>query len=148
MARAISVSTDVFAAIWRDRREDESDEDAVLRRHFGLPKSRPEPERDMTVEVGYHDPKFGVVIPSGFKIFRNYRGQEYIAQAIQGFWILNADGKGYPTLHQLNQTIRPGNENAWAVWFFRDENGRRRPVSDLRDPSKIVRRVLPLESVA
>jgi hypothetical protein len=148
VARAISVSTDVFAAIWRDRRDDEADEDAILRRHFGvLPTTINEPERDMTVQVGYHDPKFGVSIPSGFKIFRTYKQQEYTAQAIQGFWVLNTTGKGYPTLHQLNQAIRPGNENAWNVWFYRDENNRRRPVSDLRDPSKIVRRVVTLEDL-
>lgn len=138
--RAIQVSTDVFAAIWRMRRDDEPNEDAVLRRVLDLPKNPPGPERDLVVQVGFHDPRYGVQLPPDFRIFRTYRGKEYSAQAIQGFWILNTDGKGYGSLNELNTALGIGHENAWAAWSYQDEKGRRRPVSDLRDQSKIIRR--------
>ncbi len=138
--RTIQISTDVFAAIWRLRMDDEPNEDAVLRRILELPKNRPGPERDLVVQVGFHDPRYGVQLPPDFRIFRTYRGKEYSAQAIQGFWVLNTDGKGYGSLNELNTAIGIGHENAWAAWFYRDENGRRRPVSDLRKPDTIIRR--------
>lgn len=139
--RTLAVSTDVFAAIWADRQTGEPNEDAILRRKYNLPKAASSaPERDLIAHVGYHDPRFNVEIEPGFRIFRTYKGVEYSAQAIQGFWILNTTGKGYPSLHQLNQAVRPGNENAWAVWSYRDDKGRRFPVSSLREQSKIARR--------
>jgi hypothetical protein len=138
--RTIQVSTDVFAAIWRARLDDEAGEDAVLRRLLKLPKSQPETKRDLHVQVGFHDPRYGVQLPPDFRIFRTYRGKEYSANAIQGFWVLNTDGKGYGTLNELNSAIGIGHENAWAAWYYQDEKGRRRPVSDLRKPGTIIRR--------
>lgn len=139
--RNITVSIPVYAAIWADRREGENSEDEILRRKYNLAKAtEPPAQRDFVVTVGYHDPKFGVTIESGFTIYRTYKGVDYSAQAIQGFWVLNTTGKGYPTLHQLNQAVRQGNENAWNVWWYKDVKGRRHPVSDLREQSKIERR--------
>jgi hypothetical protein len=139
--RTLVVSTDVFAAIWSDRQPGESDEDAILRRKYDLPRTDEiNSQRDIIVQIGFHDPRFGVEISSGFEIFRSYKGVEYRAQAIQGFWILGSTGQGYASLHQLNQAVRPGNENAWNVWYYRDSKGRRLPLSTLRDQSKIVRR--------
>lgn len=137
--RTIQVSTDVFAAIWQRRRDDEPNEDAVLRRLLELQKP-PNPQRDLTVQVGFHDPRYGVQLRPDFRIFRTYRGKEYSAQAIQGFWVLNTDARGYGTLNELNTAIGIGHENAWAAWFYHDESGRRRPVSDLRKPETIIRR--------
>jgi hypothetical protein len=139
--RAITISTDVFAAIWADRKPGEETEDAILRRKFNLPNDlAPDLQRDLIVQVGYHDPRFGVKLDPEFQIFRTYKGVKYTARAIQGNWMLDNTGQGYISLHQLNQAVRPGNENAWNVWFYIDENGRRQPISKKRDQSKITHR--------
>jgi hypothetical protein len=140
--RSIQVSTETFAAIWKAQEPGEASEEAILRRLLKVKGKAPEetPARDFRVTVGFHDPRFGVTVPNGFPIFRTYRGTEYAAQAIQGFWVLNVDGKGYGSLNELSRAIGIASENAWANWFFRDEKGRKRPLSDLRDPSKIARR--------
>ncbi len=148
--RTIQVSLDVFQAIWTNRHPEEQSEDDILRRLILKEKavhpSRPEsmngvikqPERDMRVEIGFHDPRYGVELPAGFEIFRTYKGREYRAQAVQGFWILG--DKGYGTLNELNGALGVGSENAWKVWFYKDDQGRKRPLSDLRDQSRIIRR--------
>jgi hypothetical protein len=136
--RSIQVSPDVFQAIWSTRQPGQDSEDAILRGVFKLPKAT-QPERDITTTIGFHDPRYGVQIPHGFPIFRRYKGKEYHAQAIQGHW--HMDGIGYPSLNELNKKIGiAGPENAWKAWFYTDDKGRRRPLSDLRDQSKIVRR--------
>jgi hypothetical protein len=141
MPKTITISTEVFAAIWADRKAGEESEDAMLRRKYELPKEAgPESQRDLIVQVGYHDPRFGVRLDHDFQIFRTYKGVRYTARAVQGNWILENTGQGYISLHQLNQAVRRGNENAWNVWFYIDENGRRQPVSKKRDQSKIAHR--------
>jgi hypothetical protein len=135
--RNIQVSADVFAAIWAARKPGQDTEEAILRGVFGLQPAAA-PKRDMTVTVGYHDPRYGVEIPSGFEILRNFKGKTYKAQALQGFWVLN--GTGYPTLNELNKSLGGGAENAWKAWGYHDEKGRRRPLSDLRNQDSIVRR--------
>lgn len=133
--RTIQVSADVFQAIWSARKPGQDSEDAILRGVFKLP-----PERDITVTIGFHDPRYGVKLEPGFTIFRHYKGKRYTAQAVQGFWISSEDGKGYATLNELNKSIGiTGAENAWAAWFYQ-EGVRRHPLSDLRDPDKIIRR--------
>jgi hypothetical protein len=138
--RTIHVSLDVFQAIWTARKDNEQNEDAILRRLLKLTSTpkQAEPERDLITQVGFHDPRYGVEIPPGFEIYRNYQGTKYTARAIQGFWHLN--GVGYPTLNELNKTIAGGAENAWKAWYFLDERGRKHPLSEKRDQSKIVRR--------
>jgi hypothetical protein len=138
--RTIHISLDVFQAIWTARKDNEQNEDAILRRLLKLPGApkQAEPERDLITQVGFHDPRYGVEIPPGFEIYRNYQGTKYTARAIQGFWHLN--GVGYPTLNELNKTIAGGAENAWKAWYFLDERGRKHPLSEKRDQSKIVRR--------
>jgi hypothetical protein len=138
--RTIQVSLDVFQSIWTARKNDEQNEDAILRRLLKLPvaPAQAKPERDFITQVGFHDPRYGVEIPPGFEIHRTYQGTKYTARAVQGFWHLN--GVGYPTLNELNKTIVGGAENAWKAWYFLDEKGRKHPLSEKRDPSKIVRR--------
>jgi len=136
MMRTIQVSTDVFAAIWAARKDGEPTEDAILRRKFNVISS-PETERDLHVTVGFHDARYGVKLEPGFEIFRTYLGKEYRARAIQGFWHWN--GMGYPSLNELSNAIGAKKENAWGAWYYLD-NGKKRPVSDLRDPSKIIHR--------
>jgi hypothetical protein len=134
--RNIQVSPDVFQAIWSARKPGQDSEDAILRGVFSLGPALP--ERDITVTVGFHDPRYGVKLPVDFEIFRTYKGKEHRARAIQGFWHWN--GTGYGTLNELNKAIGvAGPENAWKAWYYMDGE-RRRPLSDLRDQSTIVRR--------
>ena len=150
--RMIQVSVDVFHAIWTKRNPGEDSEDAILRRVFDVPASKEDNgktalPRDIKVQhSGFHDPRYGVEVPSGFKIFRRYKGKVYHAQAIQGFWIYN--GKGYPSLNELNTAIGISHENAWKAWRYQDDKKRIRPLSDLRDQSKIIRRSGPIEDLA
>src|ERR1700694_5499201 len=116
--RTIQVSPDVFQAIWLARKPGQDSEDAILRAVFKLPEASKQAERDMMAQVGFHDPRYGVEIPQGFEIHRNYQGTKYTARAIQGFWHLN--GVGYPTLNELNKQIVGGAENAWKAWHYID----------------------------
>jgi hypothetical protein len=140
--RSIPVSPDVFQAIWSARKPGQDTEDAILRGVFNIPQPPALPNRDLHVSVGFHDARYGVKLDPGFTIFRTYKGTQYTAQAVQGFWISSADQKGYPTLNELNKSIGiEGAENAWKAWQYTDpETQRRRPLSDLRDQSTIVRR--------
>jgi hypothetical protein len=140
--RSIQVSLDVFQAIWSARKTGQDSEDAILRGVFEIPQAAAQPERDLKVTIGFHDPRYGVKLDPGFTISRTYKGKHYTAQAVQGFWISSADQKGYPTLNELNKSIGiEGPENAWKAWQYTDpKNLRRRPLSDLRDQSTIVRR--------
>jgi len=141
--RTIQISTDTFAAIWKAQKVGEATEDAILRRLLGVAAdASPEPPvRDLKVVLeGFHDPRYGVTIPSGFEIFRTYHGKRYTAQAIQGFWILGTTNMGYGTLNELSGALGIANENAWANWFFKNDKGRKTPLTALRDQTKIVRR--------
>jgi hypothetical protein len=136
--RSIQVSTDVFAAIWAARVDGEPTEDAILHRVLKV-KSGPTSKRDLEVTFGFRDTRFGVSLPAGFEIFRTYLGKEYRAQAVQGVWILGETGIGYTTLNELSNAIGASRENAWGAWFYMDGK-KRRPISDLRDQTKIVHR--------
>lgn len=136
--RAIQVSADVFAAIWSARKPGQDTEDAILRGVFKLPEASHSPERDLATTIGFHDPRYGLKLPPDFEIFRSYKGKEFRAQAIQGFWHWN--GTGYGTLNELNKAIGiAGPENAWKAWYYMDGK-RRRPLSDRRDQNTIIRR--------
>jgi hypothetical protein len=142
MMRTIQVSIDVFAAIWARRGDTEHSEDEILSRLLAVKKTNAQPSaaRDLQTQIGFHDPRYGVKIPHGFEIYRTYKGKEYRAQAIQGFWFWN--GTGYPSLNELSSAIGISHENAWVSWFY-DQKGRRYPVSKLRDADKIIRRGRP-----
>jgi len=134
--RTIQVSTAVFAAIWADRQAGEENEDAILARRYGVKSG--EPERDITLTIGFKDPRHGVEIPPGFPIFRTLKGKEFRARAVQGFWVLDGTGQGYPTLNQLSLAIGAGKEDAWTRWFCdHPVTGKRVAVSELRDQSTI-----------
>jgi hypothetical protein len=136
--RVIQVSPDVFAAIWSARKPRQDTEDAILRGVFKRPDAAAQLDRDIITTVGFHDPRYGVKLPPDFEIFRTYKGREFRARAIQGFWHWN--GTGYPSLNELNKAIGiAGPENAWKAWFYMDAE-HRRPLSDLRDQSTIIRR--------
>lgn len=141
--RTISVSLDVFQAIWSARKSGQDTEDAILRGVFNIPAGDSiAPPRDMSVTVGFHDPRYGVTLDPGFTIMRDYKGKHYTATAVQGFWLSSADGKMYGTLNELNKSIGiTGAENAWKAWQYTEQESlRRRPLSELRDQNTIVRR--------
>ena len=84
--------------------------------------------------------RYGVEFAEGFEIFRSYLGKEYRAKAVAGSWMLQETGDMYPSLNELSRAIGAKTENAWVNWFHVDETGERRPVSVLRDHSKIIQR--------
>jgi hypothetical protein len=139
--RSISVSTDVFAKIWAQRRDGEDSEDAILRRVFGAPPARPSTAAlETNGAAGFYSKRFDVRFPEGFEIFRNFKGTDYRARATGGHWQLQNDGEAYGSLSELSGAVGAKIENAWANWFFTDEAGERRPISVLRPASKVARR--------
>lgn len=132
--RAINVSTDVFASIWALRDPGEETEDVILRRV--LATSGKAVPQALAAEIGFHDPRFGVSFPSGFEIFRSYLGGSFRARAVSGRWTL-PDGREANSLNELSRLIGAKTENAWANWFWLDEKGQRRAVSELRDPVRV-----------
>ncbi len=135
--RTIQVSTDVFAAIWRDRQEEEQSEDQILRRRYGLPSKRPS-GADANGS-GFYDARYSARFAEGFEIFRSYKGKEYRARAERGAWKRLDTGVRYSTLRELSRAT-VGHENPWDGWYYVDASGKRSVISDMRDPSKISRR--------
>lgn len=139
--RTISVSTEVFARIWSLRHSGEDTEDEILRRVLERIPFEPA-MRGLAVDCrpGFYDQRFGLSFDEGFEIFRNYQGTEFRAKATSGKWLLNNDQTAHTSLNLLSRAIGAKNENAWANWFYSDPDRGRRPLSDLRDPVRIVRR--------
>ncbi len=143
--RAIQVSTDVFARIWTLRRADENTEDEILHRFLGCQGPRRDdsssaPPTPPSGGMGFYDARHGVHFAQGFEIFRTYLGVEYRAQARDGSWVLQGDGRVFRSLNELSRAIGAKTENAWVNWLYRDQLSGRRPVADLRDPKKIATR--------
>lgn len=136
--RSIDISTDVFAELWARRKEGEESEDKILRRLLGLGKpKRSEPSSDGR---GFYSDRYNVQFKEGFRIFRMFKGQEFVAVARDRKWVLNGNGKSFSSLSDLSQGIGTGIENVWMSWKYRDPKGGDRPISDLRDPKTIHRR--------
>jgi hypothetical protein len=146
--RSIQVSTDVFAAIWRDRRDGEDSEDSILRRRFDLDQE-PEPAAldgpIGPIGTGFYDARYDATWDEGEEIFRVYKGTEFRAQARGRKWLLLNTGKTYPTLNALSKATA-GHENAWNGWFYIDGN-RRRSIAHKRNPSKVIRRIVTDEDL-
>lgn len=139
----IKVSTDVFARIWSLRQDGEESEDAIFRRVLWLTEKRVrsgEFDADDRRSKGLHDQRFDVTFPEGFEIERVYLGRVYRARVQNGQWVVEGISGRFSKLNELSRAIGTKTENAWANWFFVDEQGQRRPVSDLRDPDKITSR--------
>jgi hypothetical protein len=136
--RTIQVTTDVFAAIWKDQISGEQTENDILARKFGLAAKRA-PKTGKGGQ-GFRDQRYGVEFAEGFEIFRTYLGKDYRAVATAGCWKLKETGDMYPSLNELSRAIGAKTENAWVNWFYVDENGDRAQLSVLRDHNKIVRR--------
>jgi len=139
--RTIQVSADLYAAIWKRQEAGESSEEEILRRVLDVPNRKPPADpKPARGAMGFYDRRNGVTFPMGFEIFRTYLGQEYRARAIGGLWCRKDDGEVYPSLNQLSESLG-ASENAWDMWFYADETGERKPISTLRDPDRIRRRL-------
>jgi hypothetical protein len=127
--RNISISTDVYAAIWAARSPGEEDETAILRRLLHL---KPPPAAKLeTPGGGLHDARNQVFFPEGFEVFRKYRGIAYRARAESGAWKLLNNGNRYDSLNALSLEIGAV-ENAWLGWRYQDLNGQIHLVNELR----------------
>ena len=135
--RTITVSTDVFAAIWAKRRKSEESEDAILRRLLGCP-AEAGPSRVAEAERGsggngVYDARNDVHFREGLEVFRVYKEVHYRACAENGKWRRVDTGERFLTLNRLNTSIVGGAENVWnGSWRYHDEFGLNRSIEDLR----------------
>ena len=138
MQRTINISTDVFAAIWANRRNGEETENAILQRLLGCGPADGGDDSGSPQPVngggrGVYDARNDVQFPEGFRVFRIYKRKEYAAFARDGFWVREDDGRSFETLNQLNASIAVGAENVWnGTWKYRADDGSIRPISELR----------------
>jgi hypothetical protein len=142
--RNIAIEDETYAAIWADRQRGEENEDAIIRRKFGIGS-----EPRGSTKIGFRDPRSGIELPEGFEIFRTYKGTGYQAKAVNGRWILQSNGIAYRSLNQLNKAVSGNMENAWNNWYFRYPSGLRRLITELRKPRRaplepVKRQVAPL----
>jgi hypothetical protein len=137
--RTINVSTNVFAAIWRARREGEETEDAILRRIFELPPPATKVLDESGGRMGgFYDERSGVHFPEGMRIYRTYKGHKREAIAHLDRWFVHDTGQSFPSLHKLSQSVNDGkHENAWNNWKYRDEQtGEEYLIDNLRKPAE------------
>jgi len=133
MGRSISVSTDVYAAIWAARERGEDTEDAILARILSCKVEETQHQPVRQEGDGFLDARNGVHFPEEFEIFRRYRGKPYSAVASRGIWIRKDNQTGYRSLNQLNASITAGNENVWnGNWKYRASDGTVQSISRLR----------------
>ena len=135
--RTITVSTDVFAAIWAQRQESEESEDAILRRLLDCPtvdaQNKDSETRRGSGRNGVYDARNDVYFPQGLEVFRTYKGKHYSAFAEDGKWRRVDTGERFLTLNRLNASIVGGAENVWnGSWRFHDEDLLNRSIEDLR----------------
>ena len=138
MQRTIGISTGVFAAIWANRQDGEESEDAILQRILRVKRvEEPNAPAPISGSGGVIDQRSGVRFPEGFRIFRRYKGTEYIATASNGHWRREDNGLSYPTINQLNASIVSGSENVWnGNWKFNDIGGVATSIAKLRGRSQ------------
>jgi hypothetical protein len=141
--RTIILSTDVFAALWSQRRPGEDSENAILERMLGLPKGPPLAQlaagvagqvrggRPRVGNGGIYNTTFDVHFPPGFEIFRTYKGKNYTAMVQDGHWWMN--GERFQSLFALSMAIIDSRENPWRHWKYRDAKGRTDFISALRN---------------
>lgn len=143
--KTISISTDVFAELWKRHQPGDQNEDEILRRVLKLPALPPADKVETLSRSeqsgGYVDDRYGVKVPEGFEIFRIYKGQEFKAKATGGKWLLQNNGISYPSLHKLSWAVVNGHENAWYNWKCHMPNGSENYINALRDTSKVTTRV-------
>jgi hypothetical protein len=136
--RTISISTEVFAALWSKHLPGEESENAILERLLSLPSPERTPPASGNDEIeggpdghgGIYNVKFGVRFLPGFEIFRVYKGKRYVAVVRGGSWVMN--GIPHPSLHKLSDAVVAGRENSWLNWKYRDEKGNEFLIDNLR----------------
>lgn len=141
--KAITISSDVFAAIWKAHKEGDQTEDAILRRIFKLPPAPLETALEAPRRInGFFDERSGVHFPEGTQIFRVYKGLRREAWATGNRWLVRGTGKTYHSLHKLSQSINDnGNENAWRHWKFIGNDHQEHLIDELRkNPSLLAPR--------
>lgn len=121
--RSIEVETDVYAAIWADRRAGEDSEDEILTRKYGVERSKLLPVA-MSDRVGWADPRYGVSLKEGQQIFGTYKGREYRAVATDGCLVRLDNEVRYNSLNQLSRSIHSNVENAWNKLLARADDQR------------------------
>ena len=128
--RTIEVETDVYAAIWADRKPGEDTEDQILARKYGV--SRTVVVFARTDRIGWSDPRHNVELKEGQQVFRTYKGKEYRATASDGYLIRADNNVKYNSLNQLSRSIHNNVENAWNNWYVALKDGQRQLITGLR----------------
>lgn len=141
--RTIQVSESTYAAIWAKWQEGDDGEEGVIRRVLGVDEGKTIHGKTALngTTGGFRDERYGVVFPEGFRIFRTFKGQQRVANVRGRNWMLD-NGRLVTSLNKLSAFIGAPTENAWTGWNYQDEKGETRPISDLRDPSLVRRRVI------
>ncbi len=135
MTRSITVSTDVFAAIWAERQDGEETEDEILRRIFACLNANGEEESAFPSNGsgGVYDTRNNVHFSEGFEVFRVYKNLEYRAEALNGVWVRQDTGEQFSTLSSLNRSITGGRESVWnGAWRYITEDGSNQSIRILR----------------
>lgn len=143
--RNIEVSTQVFSLIWSNRVDGEETEDQILRRLLNSTADRAEWNSSLVKRQNevLKDKRSGTVFENGFTVFRNYKGTNFSAKVVDGFWLLDAVEGRFSSLNELSNAIGTKTENAWKNWFYWGENGQRTAVSNLREPNSISKKNVP-----
>lgn len=136
--KTITVSSAVFAAIWKAHKDGDESEDAILRRLLKLPPGPPPTisESGAGRLGGFYDERSGVHFPQGMRIFRTYRNHRYEAFAESDRWFVRASGKTYHSLNKLSRSVHDGEENAWLNWKYKDEEGKEHLIDELRKTAR------------
>jgi hypothetical protein len=136
--RAIQVSADVFQAIWAAREAGEDDEDAVLRRLLNVRTAA----HQATGSSGkaWIDGQYGITFHHGFGMYRRFKGNDYLAQVVDGKWDINGQKVDAKSINELSKAIGAKRENGWMGWNFRTPSGEEKKIHELRDPERIIRR--------
>lgn len=138
--REIKISTDVYAAIWRERQPDEETEDEILSRFLGVQKPQGGEAKSDNLGDGFYDARNAVHFPEGSKIFRSFKGIKYEAEASKGAWQLVNNGLSYKSLNRLTWAVTDNSVNAWEFWKYEDSNGKERKINDLRSEDVVMKR--------
>jgi hypothetical protein len=140
--RSVSVSTEVFAAIWAARQNGEDGEDAILARLLKVAAApdKSAPSRQRPKPLGYFDHRYGFQVPEGFEVFRTFKGVPHKAVATGWKWRLEPDGRLYDSLSALSEAVGARAENAWVGWLCQNSLGATVPVGSLRATESIRKR--------
>lgn len=140
--RTISVSTEVYAAIWSKRGPGQESEDDILRNVLGVSsKAHASSPPVNGAGGGVYAANVDVRFPEGFEIFRTYRNKDFRAKATGGRWLLENDRQSYPSLHKLSWAVVEGHENSWNAWKYRRPDGSVGYINEMRDRNKVRQQV-------